>query len=59
MDPQGTGLENRLYLGDGAYVGISQQNAVVLWTTDGLRVTNVVVLEWEAFEKLLSWAREQ
>ena len=33
------------YLGDGAYCGVSQFAELVLWTENGVHVTNTVVIE--------------
>ena len=48
------GLENECYLGDGAYVG-TEGESVVLWTTDGIRVTNIIYLEPSVMLSLEGW----
>lgn len=58
-DPHRTGED---YLGDGAYVYLDPVGCVVLYTSDGIRETNRVVLEPEvlvAFERWLARLREK
>jgi len=57
LDPSRPDLTARLYLGDGAYVGMSQWGDVDLWTTDGIRVTNRIVLEGPVLHALVDWIR--
>lgn len=49
------------YIGDGAYVYISDFNEVVLYTSDGITETNTVVMEpsvLSSFERWLARARQ-
>jgi hypothetical protein len=36
---------NIRYLGDGAYIGISQFGELVIWAEDGISITNQVTIE--------------
>lgn len=46
------------YLGDGAYVYLDRMDAVVLYTSDGIRETNRVVLEPKVLFTLVQWLRQ-
>lgn len=43
------------YLGDGAYVKLTEFGDVVLYTTDGINQTNVVYLEPQCLEVFKLW----
>ena len=47
--------EQPVYLGDGAYVRWDEYGAVVLYTSDGLKETNTVVLEPEVLRNFVEW----
>lgn len=55
LQPDRPELLHRLYLGDGAYVGLSRWSEVHLWTTNGVEVTNNVVLGRYELESLMRW----
>lgn len=46
-----------LYLGDGAYV-VVYQNELVFFTTDGIRVTNKVITQLDNDKSLISYLAE-
>jgi hypothetical protein len=43
------------YLGDGAYVRWDQFGVLVLFTTDGVRITNQIFLEPEVLDALQAY----
>lgn len=45
------------YIGDGVYAGLSPYGDVDLWTTDGVSVTNRIVLEPSVLHALVDWIR--
>lgn len=47
-------LEYKCYLGDGAYVGYDGYH-VVIYTSDGVSVTNEVALEPKVLENFKEW----
>ena len=49
-------LEGASYIGDGAYAK-RDQNGVTLMTTDGLSITNTIVLEPETFSALMHYLK--
>ena len=50
-------IKDPAYLGDGAYVGLDPHTGdIVVYTTDGIHVTNRVVLDAFAVRRLLHWA---
>lgn len=55
LQPDRPKLLHRLYLGDGVYVGLGRWGHVHLWTTDGVEVTNNVVLGRHELESLMRW----
>jgi len=46
-------LERKEYLGDGAYVGWQTWGDMVIFTTDGVTVTNEICLEPNCWDALL------
>lgn len=58
LKPDRPDLSNRLYLGDGAYVGTTPFGEVELWTTNGIKVTNRVVLEQPVLHSFIEWVRQ-
>lgn len=54
------------YLGDGVYIQLSPQGAIILTTEDGMRATNTIVLETEVLlelnnylQRVTKWAAKQ
>jgi len=47
------------YLGDGAYVRISQLGEIVIYTTNGITVTNSVYLEPSAINELIKFLKRE
>lgn len=47
------------YLGDGAYVRISQLGEIVIYTTNGLHVTNSVYLESPAIDEFIKFLKRE
>jgi len=51
-------LMNKHYLGDGAYVGIREDDGmIVIYTTDGIEVTNSVYLDNPVLNNFLEWLK--
>lgn len=50
---------HEFYLGDGAYVYADEFGAVVLYTSDGVRETNRVVLERDVLAAFSQWMRDR
>jgi hypothetical protein len=46
------------YLGDGAYAYFDKFNALVLYTSDGIRRTNEIFLEPEVLDALLAFIQK-
>lgn len=57
LSPDRPDLKSKEYLGDGAYVGMRGVD-VDLWTTDGVRVTNQIVLEPSVLRVFIDWIRQ-
>lgn len=47
------------YLGDGAYVYLDEGGSIVLLTSDGISVTNQVVLDPETLRAFLGFLRDK
>jgi len=45
----------KMYLGDAVYVEWDDLGRVVLTTSDGIRTTNIIILEPEVLENFLGW----
>jgi hypothetical protein len=48
------GLENRVYIGDSVYVGM-EDRTVVLYTYNGVEVSNTIYLEESVLEAFITW----
>lgn len=49
---------NETYLGDGVYVGFSPIEQIVIYTSNGLDITNKVYLNEYTLYSLLKWIRD-
>jgi hypothetical protein len=47
------------YLGDGVYVVTDDYSNVIIFSTDGIRVSNMIVLEPRPLVELLDWIRQR
>lgn len=45
------------YLGDGAYVKLSDYGELVIYTSNGIKMTNSVVLGWREVDILLEFIK--
>lgn len=52
-------LDNKLYLGDGVYIGTDQRGLTWLYTYNGITVTNEIALEPEVIEAFKLWLQHK
>ena len=50
-------LPHATYLGDGLYVGLRNDGAAVLWSSDGISVLDVVFLEPTVLQAFELWVK--
>lgn len=47
--------ETKKYLGDGVYVDYSEFGEIILWTENGIDITNKIILEPEVYAQFVKW----
>lgn len=50
-------IDRQIYLGDGAFAKVDDYGDVVVYTSDGLSITNSVVLERRILEVFVEWLK--
>ena len=48
-------MENKIYLGDGVYASLNDNDQLTLTTENGISATNTIYLEYEVILKLLNF----
>ena len=54
MESKPAGVKNITYLGDAVYIGVDGRS-VVLYTTDGIQVQNIIYLEDSVITAFETW----
>lgn len=49
---------NPMYLGDGVYVAQDARDGLRLWTSDGIRDTNMIYIDWSVWSMLMMYVKE-